>query len=198
MHPFIMSPLCFQLILCFVQAHRVLESLGDVVTKKESVPVSWKGFFIMCSLFYLRLGLNRIVCFVLDSQLFWMKFFVHCFILLGVSRVCLAYGNDISCFDVADRTCLSVAINSYDTTPVCVRDDNGEKTKWYVHCWPNCRGPLQMITAMLLEQKYLELLEKGRKVEALKCLRTEISALPVGKERIHELTRYGSLMLLIR
>jgi hypothetical protein len=41
---------------------------------------------------------------------------------------------------------------------------------------------------LLLEQKYLELLEDGKLLEALHCLRNELSPLKYNTERVHELS----------
>ena len=49
---------------------------------------------------------------------------------------------------------------------------------------------MQLIMQLLMEEKFLELLEKGNKVEALRCLRVEIGPLAHCKERIQQLSRY--------
>jgi hypothetical protein len=41
---------------------------------------------------------------------------------------------------------------------------------------------------MLLEQKYLELLEDGREMDALQCLRHELTPMKYNTERVHELS----------
>ena len=41
---------------------------------------------------------------------------------------------------------------------------------------------------LVLEQKYLEYLEDGRVLEALHCLRNELSPLKYNTERVHELS----------
>lgn len=41
----------------------------------------------------------------------------------------------------------------------------------------------------LLEQKYLEYLEEGRIMDALNCLRHELTPLKHNTERVHELSR---------
>lgn len=41
---------------------------------------------------------------------------------------------------------------------------------------------------LLLEQKYLELLEDGRTLDALNCLRSELSPLKYNTDRVHELS----------
>ncbi|XP_064623467.1 WD repeat-containing protein 26-like isoform X1 [Lineus longissimus] len=43
---------------------------------------------------------------------------------------------------------------------------------------------------LLLEQKYLELLEDGKLLEALHCLRNELSPLKYNTERVHELSSF--------
>lgn len=43
---------------------------------------------------------------------------------------------------------------------------------------------------MLLEQKYLELLEDGREMDALHCLRHELTPMKYNTERVHELSSY--------
>ncbi|XP_065184482.1 WD repeat-containing protein 26-like [Sycon ciliatum] len=50
---------------------------------------------------------------------------------------------------------------------------------------------LMIMQSLVLEQKYLELLEKGNKVEALKCLRTQLSAIAIGDQRIHDLSSFA-------
>lgn len=40
----------------------------------------------------------------------------------------------------------------------------------------------------LLEQKFLEYLEDNRPIEALHCLRTELSPLKYNRERLHQLS----------
>ena len=41
---------------------------------------------------------------------------------------------------------------------------------------------------LILEQKFLELLEENRAIEALHCLRQELTPLKYNVERIHELS----------
>lgn len=43
---------------------------------------------------------------------------------------------------------------------------------------------------LLLEQKYLEYLEDGHVLEALQCLRHELTPLRFNTNRVHELSRY--------
>ena len=43
---------------------------------------------------------------------------------------------------------------------------------------------------VLLEQKYLELLEDGKIYEALHCLRQELTPLKYNTERVHQLSTY--------
>ena len=45
---------------------------------------------------------------------------------------------------------------------------------------------------LLLKEKYLELLESGRRLEALRCLRSELAPLPLhhSDKHIETLTRY--------
>lgn len=51
--------------------------------------------------------------------------------------------------------------------------------------------PTQNLRLLLLEEKYLELLESNRDLEALHCLRQEIAGLPLHdhekKQKIHHL-----------
>ncbi len=42
---------------------------------------------------------------------------------------------------------------------------------------------------LILEQKYLECLEDGKILEALKCLRDELAPLKFNTDRLHELSR---------
>ena len=53
---------------------------------------------------------------------------------------------------------------------------------------------MQNLRLLLLEEKYLELLEGGRDLEALHCLRQEIAGLPLHdhekKQKIHHLAGY--------
>ena len=44
---------------------------------------------------------------------------------------------------------------------------------------------------LILEQKFLELLEDGRVMEALHCLRLEITPLKNDDVRLHELSRFA-------
>ena len=41
---------------------------------------------------------------------------------------------------------------------------------------------------LILEQKYLEQLEDGREMDALHCLRYELTPLKFNTERVHELS----------
>jgi len=41
---------------------------------------------------------------------------------------------------------------------------------------------------LIMEQKYLEYLEEGRVLEALHCLRHELTPLKYNTERVHELS----------
>ena len=43
---------------------------------------------------------------------------------------------------------------------------------------------------LILEQKYLEFLEDGKILEALKCLRDELAPLKYNTERLHELSSF--------
>lgn len=43
---------------------------------------------------------------------------------------------------------------------------------------------------LILEQKYLECLEDGRILEALKCLRDELTPLKYNIDRVHELSSF--------
>jgi WD repeat-containing protein 26 len=43
---------------------------------------------------------------------------------------------------------------------------------------------------LILEQKYLECLEDGRILEALKCLRDELTPLKFNIDRVHELSSF--------
>lgn len=43
---------------------------------------------------------------------------------------------------------------------------------------------------LILEQKYLEQLEDGRPMDALNCLRYELSPMHYNTERVHELSSY--------
>ncbi len=43
---------------------------------------------------------------------------------------------------------------------------------------------------LLLEQKYMECLEDGKIVEALKCLRNELAPLKYNTDKLHELSRF--------
>lgn len=43
---------------------------------------------------------------------------------------------------------------------------------------------------LILEQKYLELIEDNRPMDALQCLRYEVQGLKIRTERTHELTTY--------
>ena len=43
---------------------------------------------------------------------------------------------------------------------------------------------------LILEQKYLERLDENNVMEALQCLRTEMSTLNHQTERVHELSRF--------
>jgi hypothetical protein len=43
---------------------------------------------------------------------------------------------------------------------------------------------------LILEQKYFELIEDNRPMDALQCLRNEIQDLKIRTERTHELTTY--------
>jgi hypothetical protein len=43
---------------------------------------------------------------------------------------------------------------------------------------------------LILEQKYFELIEDNRAMDALQCLRNEIQGLKIRTERTHELTTY--------
>ena len=49
---------------------------------------------------------------------------------------------------------------------------------------------------LILEQKYLECLEDGLIMEALKCLRDELAPLKYNVDRLHELSRFGPLFCL--
>ena len=42
---------------------------------------------------------------------------------------------------------------------------------------------------LLLEQKYLELLENGEAMEALTCLRSQLTPLAQKMDRVHQLSR---------
>jgi hypothetical protein len=42
---------------------------------------------------------------------------------------------------------------------------------------------------LILEQKYMECLEDGRIIEALKCLRDELAPLKYNTDKLHELSR---------
>lgn len=48
---------------------------------------------------------------------------------------------------------------------------------------------------LILEQKYLECLEDGKILEALKCLRDELAPLKFNTERLHELSRLLSVLI---
>ena len=39
-----------------------------------------------------------------------------------------------------------------------------------------------------MEQKFLEFLEEDRRIEALHCLRTELTPLKCNRERVHQLS----------
>lgn len=43
---------------------------------------------------------------------------------------------------------------------------------------------------LILEQKYLEFLEDGKIIEALKCLRDELAPLNYNTDRLHELSSF--------
>lgn len=45
---------------------------------------------------------------------------------------------------------------------------------------------------LLLEQKYLEHLEDGHSLDALHCIRNELTPLKHNTERVHELTRFNN------
>lgn len=47
----------------------------------------------------------------------------------------------------------------------------------------------QEMRFLLLEQKYLELLESGQAMEALTCLRSQLTPLQHNMERVHQLSR---------
>ena len=44
---------------------------------------------------------------------------------------------------------------------------------------------------LILEQKYLENLEDGKILDALKCLRDELAPLKYNIDRLHELSRFA-------
>lgn len=46
---------------------------------------------------------------------------------------------------------------------------------------------------LILEQKYLECLEDGKILEALKCLRDELAPLKHNTDRLHELSGFVHL-----
>jgi hypothetical protein len=48
---------------------------------------------------------------------------------------------------------------------------------------------------LILEQKYFELIEDNRPMDALQCLRNEIQGLKIRTERTHELTTYEILLI---
>jgi hypothetical protein len=47
---------------------------------------------------------------------------------------------------------------------------------------------LQKMKFLLLEQKYLELLEDGKAFDALHCLRNELTPMKYDTDRVHELS----------
>ena len=47
---------------------------------------------------------------------------------------------------------------------------------------------LQKMRFHVLEQKYLELLDDGRHMDGLNCLRNQISALKYNTKRVHKLS----------
>ena len=47
---------------------------------------------------------------------------------------------------------------------------------------------LQKMKFLMMEQKYLEYLEEGRVLEALNCLRYELTPLKYNTDRVHELS----------
>ncbi|CAH1791472.1 unnamed protein product [Owenia fusiformis] len=65
-------------------------------------------------------------------------------------------------------------------------DSGLNELKSLVEC---SRGTIKM-RFLLLEQKYLEYLEDGRVLEALNCLRNELTPLKFNTQRVHELSTY--------
>uniref|UniRef100_A0A0L8GR29 Uncharacterized protein n=1 Tax=Octopus bimaculoides TaxID=37653 RepID=A0A0L8GR29_OCTBM len=53
----------------------------------------------------------------------------------------------------------------------------------------SCQTTLKM-KFLILEQKYLEFLEEGKNLDALQCLRHELTPLKFNTERVHELSTY--------
>ena len=49
---------------------------------------------------------------------------------------------------------------------------------------------MQKMRFHVLEQKYLELLDDGRHMDGLNCLRNQISALKYNTKRVHKLSSY--------
>lgn len=61
-----------------------------------------------------------------------------------------------------------------------------EKLKQYIEE----RDGIQQMKYLILEQKYFELIEDNRPMDALQCLRNEIQGLKIRIERTHELTTF--------
>ena len=57
---------------------------------------------------------------------------------------------------------------------------------------------VQKMRFCLLEQKYLEALESGRVMDALNCLRQQLSPLKYTIDRVHELSSYVLISFIIR
>jgi len=54
----------------------------------------------------------------------------------------------------------------------------------------HCSEDITKMKFLLLEQKYLELLENGQLIEALSCLRNEVTPLRYNTEQVHRLSSY--------
>lgn len=83
-------------------------------------------------------------------------------------------------FDIIGHTCLTLSF-IYKKYSWCI---------FISHLLQILLCVWQEMRFLLLEQKYLELLESGQAMEALTCLRSQLTPLQHNMERVHQLSRW--------